>query len=251
MSYNVNQYGKSIGSPGLVQRNEPSSIASKSLKNAIDANGGFLCFGRYGEDDKAYTVNDGAAAAEARTVDITPTEVTAAIGSVVLYKGGVSVSTAATTAGSTVATLLDDLVANYADPLYTAADGATKMTLTAVIEGTDANDDEFTVNAGTSGFTFAVAVTNAGVDFNPGSVFIGIATLNTTRSTTQEDDMVGVMSKGTIMVQVSEDVLSEKPVYYDASYGISSNAGGTLIPNAKFVTSALGTELAYIKLNIA
>lgn len=114
-----------------------------------------------------------------RTFAITPTEVTAADGTVTVTKNGTTVATATTTGSSTVATLIDDLVTSFSDASYTATDGTTTLDIESAI-GASYNDDEFLVDAGTSGFTFVVGDNDTdGADPAEGSTGISVGSAKT------------------------------------------------------------------------
>lgn len=249
MAFSANQFGRSIAAPGLIVPNQPSVIDSGVMQEDKNVEGGFPLFGKFGSGAGCWLEKSTAADAVARVVAVTPTIGTAASGTVTLKKNGVSVATATTTSESTVATLVAALAASFSSTGYVAANGTTKLNVTASTAGNTSNDDVFTVDAGTSGFTFAVADTTAGSDAVAGGYFKGIAQRTTCMDGFVAGEDVNVVRKGQIWVTVSGEVLDGKPAYLGSDYAWTADSEGTLaVAGATFKTSASDGGLAVVEL---
>ena len=251
MSFEANEYGRSIGAPGLIVPGIPAVIDTGILQVAVAKEGGFLLFGQFGAGDAVWPTKATASSGAKRTFDITPTLVTAAAGTVTVLKNGVSVATATTTSESTVATVIDSLVASWNDTLYVVTDGTTKLDVEAASVGALQNSDVFTVSVGTSGFTAVVGENDiAGADVVVGGYFKGIAQRVTIADEFEQYEALNVISKGRVWATVYGDVLDGQPVYFDSSYNITAtSSGNTAISGATFKTSASDGELSQIELS--
>lgn len=55
MAHSSDEFGKSVGAPGLLVPNNPSTINSGHLQDSKDAEGGFALWTKQGEGDKVYS----------------------------------------------------------------------------------------------------------------------------------------------------------------------------------------------------
>lgn len=88
-----------------------------------------------------------------------------------------------------------------------------------------------------------------------GSNFAGISVRDITQSQPDSVDSypefanIGVMTKGIIWVEAGADVFAGDLVHYNTTTGVLSNAGGTLILDATWESSAAEGELAKVRLS--
>ena len=248
----MSQYGNmDLGFPGMVTDGTAVEVDTRLAVEEIAF--GAPVFVAKGLDDLGYAVSPAAADAVARIVDVTPTIGTAASGTVTLSIGA-KTFTATTTSGSTVATVIDSLVAAVnadATAGFTAVDGTTKLTLTAAVAGV--NTTTIAVTPGTSGFTFVVAQTTAGSAAIVAYELFGVA-----RATQKElgkysvTDAVNVLRSGPILVLVGKAVQSGTLAYWDATNKYwTDSASGTTASSWKFrsTTTAAGIASLEAKIN--
>lgn len=93
-----------------------------------------------------------------------------------------------------------------------------------------------------------------------GSAFVGVTradpTLPRSESLTLDKyaqyDNAGILVQGDIWVQTEDAVVADQAVYYNTSDGKFGHSGGTVIEDAKWMTTAAAGELAVLRIgNIA
>ena len=253
MSFEAQDYGRSVAAPGLIEPDQPYSTISRCITANKESEGGFPIFAIKGEDDTAYPTKPAAVEQVKRVVEITPTIKQGETGAVGSKKVTVHIGTETfeitTTASDGVADVVDDLVAAINDAstgsaLFVAADGTTKLTLTAKEYGSAANSIAITAESLDANIVIgdsAVVQTTAGVDGKEAGYFLGIAQRIVTRDEYMKGNAVTVVTTGVIWVKVAGDVKSGETVGVTADNGFvkyDSTPGTQTELNAKFITSA-------------
>lgn len=248
MAFEANEFGRDIAVPGLVIPNQPYQNVSGIMADNSTKCGGFAAYGVKGDDRKIYATCPASVDGVARVLEVTLTIGTAAAGTVKVKKNGVVVASATSTAESTVATIIDDLVASWNEgdtDLYTPTDGTTKLTVTAKAAGAARNADEFTMEySARVGFSGEIAQTTAGVTAKESGYFVGVVQHEVTKDAFPQGTMANVLIAGQIMVKVADDVQSGATGYVND--GEWSNTG-TQVSNTKYLTSAKAGGFAVLQ----
>lgn len=248
MAFTANEFGRSLAAPGLVVPNNPYTTLSGCMADDSSLEGGFPLFRIPGDDVRVYATKPSEVSGVARVLEVTPVLGTAAAGTVKVKKNGVVVASATTTSESTVATVIDALVASWDEDLYTPTDGTTKLTVTAKAQTADRNADVFEMEYSDGvGFSGNIAQTTAGVTAKAGGAFLGVAERIATRDEYPAGTPVTVITKGQTYVLVAADVTSGSSAYVTSEGGWGTS--GTQVSNGKYITSAAAGGFAILELS--
>lgn len=247
MAFSANEFGRDIAVPGLVIPNQPYQNITGVMADSSTKVGGFAVYGVKGDDRKIYATKPSSVNGVARVLEVTPVLGTAAAGTVKVKKNGTVVASATTTSESTVAAVIDALVASWNEDLYTPTDGTTKLTVTAKAQTADRNVDVFEMEYSADvGFSGAIAQTTAGVTAKEAGYFIGVVQYEVTKDAFPQGTLANVIIDGQVMVQVASDVQSGAGAYVDGNGDWA--ASGTSISGAKYLTSAKNGGFAVLQI---
>lgn len=248
MAFSANEFGRDIAVPGLVIHNQPYQNLSGVMADGSTKCGGFAAYAVKGDDGKIYATKPSSVNGVARVLEVTPVLGTAAAGTVKVKKNGTVVATATTTSESTVASVIDALVASWNEDLYTPTDGTTKLTVTAKAQTALRNSDVFEmVYSADVGFSGDIAQTTAGVTAKEGGYFLGVVQYEKTKDSFPQGATANVIIDGLVMVKVAADVQSGANAYVDGNGDWA--ASGTQVTGAKYLSSAKNGGFAVLKIN--
>ena len=241
MAYQVNDYGATEKAAGLLIPNIPNTIVSFILQEDVDLEGGFPVYGYKGQDKKCYKTHEAANVAVAAVWNITPALVAAATGTIKVIRNDVQVATISTTDQSTVQSVVEALKTAFGtDALYTLTEDDAKLIATAKVAGANRNDDDWEIDVGTSGFTFAEpTLATPGEDTVIGAVLLGFVKRESCKDSFKAGDVVNVVMKGGMQLKAGEAIDSYSALYVEtAGNTVVGTVGTNVNANAISLTSA-------------